>query len=144
MEITKKDNNISSFSKDIEQNTKMLLEVPGLAEQTCLSVGNAIFIPKGEGDINNKYKVVNITVDDKPVIFVTADSSKPRSVYPTSATAFNIEGVKKIFQHGGIPIEFKQAILMLAKAKEDVDILKIAFEEQEIIGLLTGTIKVIQ
>lgn len=94
------------LSSDIEQNTRMLFEVPGLSQTITLTIGNAFFIPKGEGDEDKPWRKFKVTVDDQDCLFFTTHAEKARSVYPIPAVAFTPVGIKKIFESGLPPKEF--------------------------------------
>ena len=53
-----------------------------------------------------------------------------RKVYPI--TTFDGIGIKYIFRHGGIPLEFKKYVYMLAEHMNDDTILELAYDKEEI------------
>jgi hypothetical protein len=120
----------TDFTEDKVQNTRMLLEVPGLAEQSALQIGSAIFFPKNLG-CENDYRVTPIDIDGKSVQFIYAVGSDTGTMYTTPAEAFNYKGITHIFRHHGIPLEFKYCVLRLAAVRNDLEALSLAFNEEE-------------
>jgi len=90
-------------STDREANTQMLKEIPGLADTICLTLGNAIFIPAGEGDEGKPWKHYTLDVDGTPHLFWQTHAAKPRSVKPYPMMAFDAEGLAIIFKHNDPP-----------------------------------------
>lgn len=127
MQVTK-----YQFDQDVENNTAMLKQVPGLADTISLKIGNVIFNPKAETDLDTPYKILNVTIDAKPVIIVTAGTKKARTLYPQKADIFNYEGISYIFKNGGIPLEFKKVVMQYAIHHQNEEYLKLGFTEEEI------------
>lgn len=57
------------LTDDRQQNTRMLMEVPGLAETITPQLGSAIFIPHLEGDVGKELQCLNIDIDGRPMQF---------------------------------------------------------------------------
>lgn len=145
----------SIFKEIQEHNEKMLNEVPGLKDSTMPIVGNQFFNPKTYEDVTEErieilkrdfpdMKVddqnmlhTDITVDDQPITLHQHISNLVHvssSFKPTSALNFNLNSIKKIFDHK-IPLCFKQSVVLLAMSKKDPEVLNIAFENDELVEL---------
>ena len=127
--------NIIKFSQvDKKHNTEMLKEIPSLLKTTAITVGNAIFAPAQEE--NKEYKTISIDIEGKPHIFITTETDKPQNISNiVPAESFDYEGISLIFKQSGIPTEFKKYVFALAMHRQDVELLHIAFTEDEVVKI---------
>lgn len=102
------------IGQDREENTRLLMSLPGIADTVALQVGNAIIIPRQPGD--GDWKQFTCEVDGKPVIFITPETTvEPRSMNPYPISAFTPTGIAHLFRHADPPPIF---IAMVAKLLE--------------------------
>ena len=131
-EIQKRSTAIS-LSNDRKENTRMIKEIPGLDKTIALTVGNAVFIPRNENNLEVEYKSVKTTIDDEPFIMIHAhESGEAQSVQLYPAESFDFEGISHLFRTGGIPLTFKQTVVMLAVHRDDPELLEVAFDKDEL------------
>ena len=104
------------LTSDREENTKMLLSIPGLADEVSLTIGNAVFIPCAEEDVNKPWKKFVIDIDHQDMIFICKHTEKPQHIKQLlPATAFTPEGIRHIFRHEDPPPEFAVLACRLAE-----------------------------
>lgn len=121
------------LSQDRKENSKMLKEIPGLDKTVAVTVGNAVFMPRNEDNADVEYRSTKTTIDGEPfIIFHAQDRGEPQSVQLYPADAFDFEGISHLFRHGGIPLPFKQTVVMLALHKDDPEILGVAFDKEQL------------
>jgi hypothetical protein len=90
----------------------MLLSVPGLADITALTVGNAYLIPADESNADKPWKTLTIDIDGKDCLFICKDVIEPKHVQNiVPADTFDSVGIKHLFRYDPPPAEFCQYIL---------------------------------
>ena len=122
-----------TLSTDRARNTRMLLEVPGLAEKITPQLGNCIFIPGLPEDEGKPHHFLNIDIDGRPQLVCKPRHATDRSSLTVEpGEAFDVDGAAYLFRHvGGIPLPYKAMALSIAMERQDDELLNIAFTPDE-------------
>ena len=125
------------LSADRRENSRMLLEIPGLVDVVTPQIGSAIFIPHLEGDVGKELHCLNLDIDGRPMQFfkpVNAVTRPSLTVYP--GLSFDHTGTAYLFRHSGIPLIYRQMVVGLAVFQRDPSVLEVVFTPHEIEHIL--------